>query len=352
MLQCAGKQGERKSLSLFLQIDLTEALNSVSEGAVEGDVGRGEVDVLGELAGFAGTLVAVHAHVFPFDGKRAAVTDVVQGADDFFEPYAATTDAAEVPATTLIAKWQMAGENSGATVEGDGGVFHVRVINTIGEVPNELDGIDALPDEVAGVKVEAELFAIVEGLERRFRGVDIKCDFGGMDFQRELDAAFLEDVENRVPAVGEQLVTGVVHFPWRGGEIVEQMPDAGTGEAVDHADAELLSGAGGVLHFFDGAFVDAGGIAVTPDVFGENGFVALVDVIEDGLTDEVIGNREELQVVFFQEFPFAVAVGVVGQCFVDFEMISPAGQFQAVIAEVLCFFAHLFQGEVGPLSGE
>ena len=80
--------------------------------------------------------------------------------------------------------------------------------------------------------------------------------------------------------------------------------------------------------------------------------MAGIDVIEDGLADEVIGDREELQVVFFQEFPFAVAVGVVGQCFVDFEMVSPAGKFQAVIAEILCFFAHLFQGEVGPLSGE
>ena len=33
--------------------------------------------------------------------------------------------------------------------------------------------------------------------------VNIEGDLGRMDLQRELDAAFLEDVEDRVPAVGE-----------------------------------------------------------------------------------------------------------------------------------------------------
>ena len=285
MIHCARKQGARLAHSLFClsRSNRSSVLVSVSEGAVEGDVGGGEVDVLGELAGFAGAHFAVHAHVFPFDGEGAGVTDVVEGADDFFEADATAADAAEVPAATLIAEREVTGQDAGATVEGDRGVFHVSMIDAIGEVTDELNRIDALPDEVAGVEVEAELFAVVERLEGGFSGVDVEGDFRGMDFEGELDAAFLEDVENRIPAVREELVAGVDHFPWCGREVVEQMPDAGSGEAVDHADAELLSGAGGVLHFLDGAFVDAGGIAVTPDVLGENGLVPLIDVIEDGL---------------------------------------------------------------------
>lgn len=52
---------------------------------VEDDIGGGEVDVLAVIAGFPGTVFAIHAAVLPFDGEGAGVLDVVEGADDFFE---------------------------------------------------------------------------------------------------------------------------------------------------------------------------------------------------------------------------------------------------------------------------
>jgi hypothetical protein len=63
----------------------------------------------------------------------------------------------------------------------------------------------------------------------------------------------------------------------------------------------------------------------------------LVDVVEHGLPDEVVRDREQLQVVLFEQLALAGAVGVVGERLVDFEMVAPAGQFEPVVAEVRPF---------------
>ena len=69
------------------------------------------------------------------------------------------------------------------------GVLHVHVVDAVGEGADELDRVDALPEQVAGVEVEAELGPVVEGLEGRLGRVDVEGDLGGMDFQAELHAA-------------------------------------------------------------------------------------------------------------------------------------------------------------------
>ena len=75
------------------------------------------------------------------------------------------------------------------------------------------------------------------------------------------------------------------------------MPDARAGEAVDDCHAQLLRRAGRVLHLLDGPGVDAGRIAVAPDVRRQNRLVPLVDRVQHGLADQVIADREDLQVV-------------------------------------------------------
>jgi hypothetical protein len=39
-------------------------------------------------------------------------------------------------------------------------------------------------------------------------------------------------------------------------------------------------------------------------------------------------------------------------CFIYLEMITPAGQFQSIIAKGTCFFTKGFQGKIGPLACE
>ena len=77
-------------------------------------------------------------------------------------------------------------------------------MNSTGSTPCQM--------QVAGIEVEAELLAVVERFERPLGGVDVEGDFGRMDFQRELDAALGEDVEDRVEALGEQLEAVVDHL--------------------------------------------------------------------------------------------------------------------------------------------
>ena len=60
----------------------------------------------------------------------------------------------------------MAAEDAAAAVERDDRVLDVDVVDAVGEFADELDRVDALPDAVAGVEVEAELLAVAERVER------------------------------------------------------------------------------------------------------------------------------------------------------------------------------------------
>ena len=52
----------------------------------------------------------------------------------------------------------------------------------------------------------------------------------------------------------------------------------------------------------------------------------------------------------FEQVALAAAVAVVG--LIDLEMIAPAGQLDAVVAELFGFAGHLLQRQIGPLTGE
>ena len=128
-----------------------------------------------------------------------------------------------------------------------------------------------------------------------------------MDLQRELDAALLEDVEDRVPALGEQLEAVVDHGVGDRRERVEQVPDRRAGEAVDDLDAQLLRGPGGVLHLLDGPLGLLLGVAA--DLGGHPVVGPGVDVVEDELAGQVVRDRPALQAVLAEQVvtPLAIA---------------------------------------------
>src|SRR5580692_803865 len=98
----------------------------------------------------------------------------------------------------------MTRENPRAAVQRYAGVLHVHVVNAVRKEADEFGRIDPLPQQVAGVEVESEFLAAVERLDRALSRIDIECDLGRMNFQREFDPAFLKYVENRIPALGQQ----------------------------------------------------------------------------------------------------------------------------------------------------
>jgi hypothetical protein len=80
--------------------------------------------------------------------------------------------------------------------------------------------------------------------------------------------------------------------------------------------------------------------------------VALVDVVADGLADEVAGDGVAGEAVVFQQRPLVVDVflGIGGG--IDIEVVAPAGELDAVVAHFFDERGELLEGQVGPLAGE
>ena len=135
-----------------------------------------------------------------------------------------------------------------------------------------------------------------------------------------------------------------------GREGVEQMPDGTAGKAVYDRYAKSGGGASRIRKFRCSAGAHAFRGAVSPDVRRKNGFVALVNKVAHRLTDQVIADRPDFQAVFCKQIMPALAISVVRQCLAYLEMISPTGQFEAVVSPLGSFLGERFQGHVGPLS--
>ena len=308
---------------------------------------------------------AVHATVFPLDGEGAAVADVVQGDDDFFEVDVAVAEGAEIPVAARVTEADVAAEDAdGAVTVAPPDVLHVGVEDAGAEGADELHVVDALVAEVGRVVVEPKTFVAADGLDRALGAGDVEGDLGGVNFEGEVDVGFLEGLEDGAETFGEVGVTSVPVRLGGGREGVNGVPDGRTREAVDDGRVVVLAviagfgveeGAGGFAggdHLLGGALADALGVAVAPDIGGENGFVALVDVVTDGLADQVAGDGVAGEAVVLQHRPFFVDVFLGGGGDVDIEVVAPAGEFDAIVAHFFGEGREFFEGEVGPLAGE
>src|SRR5262249_54901958 len=116
----------------------------------------------------------------------------------------AATWRTEVPAAAGGAEVQVRAENARAAIERPRRVLDVHVIDPVRERAQERHRVDELPEQMTGIEIEAKLGPVVERHEGCLRRVEIKGDLRWVDLQREPDAAFLEDIEDRVPALGEE----------------------------------------------------------------------------------------------------------------------------------------------------
>ena len=124
--------------------------------------------------------------------------------------------------------------------------------------------------------------------------------------------------------------------------------------AHDHdVDAEVLGRPRGHLHLLGRPLPDALGVTVAPDARGEDVLVPGVDrVVADGLTLEVVGDREQLQAVLLEGVQLGLDVGVVLGRLPRVEVVAPAGDLQPVVAPAGGQLADLLERQVGPLAGE
>jgi hypothetical protein len=87
---------------------------------------------------------------------------------------------------------------------------------------------------------------------------------------------------------------------------------------------------------------------------GEDRLVPLVDRVADRLPHEVVADRPDLQVLRRERVVPALAVrlAVGADRLAHLEVVAPAGELEAVVAEPAGLLDHRREGEVGPLAGE
>ena len=73
---------------------------------------------------------------------------------------------------------------------------------------------------MAGVEIESERRPAAQGLQRPAGGGDVEGDLRGVDFEGEADAAFVENVQNRIPHRGEMAESLLDHLVRHGREAV------------------------------------------------------------------------------------------------------------------------------------
>ncbi len=329
------------------QLLLLKAASNAAVGRVEGQAAD-------ELQRLRGADEAVHPGVLPLDRDGPVVADRVEHPEAGLPRHVAVPGGHEVPAAARIGPGEVRAHPAVATVAHlTLRVLAVDVVDPVLEVPEEADRVEVLPDEVAGIPVESEGGSVTDRVHGSLGRPVVVGDLARMHLMREPDALIVEDVEDRVPSVREVLVAVVDHRLGHWREHRHGLPDLRPGEADDGVHAETAGRPCGHLHLLGGPLPDAFGVAVAPDAVGQDPAVALVDrVVADGLSLEVVGDREELQVVLLQQVELVPHVAVVLGGLPDIEVVPPAGDLQPVIAPLGREPAHLDEGQVGPLAGE
>jgi len=338
------------------------------EGGVEGDLVGREGQLLDEGAGFGRAMETVHAAIFPLNGERTSIANIVEGDDDILEADIAAADGAEIPRAPGVAEIGVATEYAnGAVTVAPPDVLHVGVVDLLAEGADELHVVDALVAEVARVIIKAEALVVTNGLKGALGRSDVEGDFGRVYFEREVDVLLFKGRQDRLPALSEVIVALLQESLVGRREGVERVPDGRTREAVNDdlagtlrllghvglAGIEKFAGRlGGQRHFLGGTLTDAFRLTVAPHMRGENGLVTFVDVVAGGLAYEVRRNGPATEVVLSEQRPEGFDVALFLQRTGDVEVVAPTGELNAFVAHGFDLGEEFGDREVGPLAGE
>src|SRR5260370_21665673 len=201
--------------------------------------------------------------------------------------------------------------------------------NPVGEATIHLQRYDSLPEQMAGVERKSELLAAAQGIEGHFRAVVIENHLAGMHFQREAHAAFSAYIEQGVPSPGE--FGKAFRDDCRSGTRIrgEVREDRRSAEPAYYADAELLRDTNRRRHFLAGAVPNTVGIALAPNVIGQQSLMARVNHVADRLAHAMIAEDVERQLIARQQFESGAAIIRLAEGALDFKMIVPAAQLHA-----------------------
>ena len=278
------------------------------------------------------------------------VAALVQDAADAVEIHVAMAQGDEVPAPAHIPKGDVGAQDAVASVEVQLDVLGVDVVDPVDEVAAEDHGVHALPQQVAGIEVDAHGGPVVEDLQQLLGGPVVKGDLGGMDLQRQLDAAGVVDVHDGAPQLLDLLIGGLDLFLGGLGEGVPQLPDGRAHEEGDDLDVHGLGGLGGVLHFLDAPLLNFRGLArqLRRREAVQPGIVGVRQGVADALSGQVVAQCPAAQAVFLERRLDLGHVGGVRGGALHIQVRG--GELQALEAHLLGQPADLLQREVAPLN--
>src|SRR4029450_10190497 len=206
----------------------------------------------------------------------------------------------EVPAALRAAEVQVASQYAPAAVQPFAAVLDVEVVDPVRELLDERRRVQELVGEVTRVEVDTEPLAGVDGAESLTGGHEVVGDLRGMHLEAPPDALLVEDVDDRVPPLGEVLIAALYLLEVVGWEGVEQVPDARSRKAVDLRYPKAGRGPGGVHDLLGGTPAHAFRIAVAPHVGRERRPVAGVYGVADRLPNQVGAYGPAVQAVAAQ----------------------------------------------------
>ena len=115
---------------------------------------------------------------------------------------------------------------------------------------------------------------------------------------------------------------------------------------------ELTRRLGGFFHFLRRTLPYPFGLAVAIDFRRKNRRVTCVDIIANCLADQMVANRIASEIIGGQQCPFLGDIVRLIERGVDIEVVTPAGEFDAVEAHLFDVGREFGEWEISPLAGK
>src|SRR5665647_3337186 len=187
-------------------------------------------------------------------------------------------------------------------------------------------------------------------LDRDRAGV---ADLAWMNLRSATNAFVVEDVEDRIPPVGEVLVTGIHDRSGNRRELGDIGPDLRPGEADHGVHAELARHLCGELQLFGSTLAYTLRVPVAPHSGPNDRLMTKVDrIVADRLSLQVVRDRPDLEPVPVEDLDTAPQIGVVLCGSPHIQVLAGACDLQAVVAPLARVLGDLFEREIRPLAGE
>lgn len=212
---------------------------------VEGGLGRLDDVALDERGALGGALFGGFDAALPFENGPAGEIVLGEFRKDGWEIDLAVAGGAET--ARALQPRLITAVNALAAGGIKFGVLDVKHFDARVVEVDELDVVELLEDEVAGVEENVCAGMIADAVEKHFeRGAVVEI-FTGMDFEAEVDAGAIEGVENGEPALGELVEGG---FDEAGGALrpgIDVGPGKRAGEGDVSFEAEIGGGVCGLI---------------------------------------------------------------------------------------------------------